>query len=228
MPRRRQPPALIAPIQAAPVPVDQKDRDHSPVANSGHGPGVADTRAALMQMWWRIRNQMRDIEAAVTDEQRFGASPTSLFQGECFWRAYLYCQMHYPVPGIWYVYGESSLGAAVGIGLHAWVELPGDVVFDGTLQRFYCRAAYYERLHARAYYRFTAEAAGHIFIELERRLGNVVWYWDTYLGLPCSRQDDPPLQIDLAEAERLIASSSRLPAFEKPCRRRKGPSSSPV
>jgi hypothetical protein len=40
---------------------------------------------------------------------------------------------------MWLVHGEYGLGQR-----HAWVELPGDVVFDGVLQRFYKKLAYYD------------------------------------------------------------------------------------
>ena len=31
---------------------------------------------------------------------------------------------------------------------HAWVELPGDVVFDGVVQRFFTRGSYYAAMSA--------------------------------------------------------------------------------
>ena len=31
---------------------------------------------------------------------------------------------------------------------HAWVELPGEVVFDGVVQAFFTRASYYEVMGA--------------------------------------------------------------------------------
>lgn len=189
---------------------------------------AAEVTARLGHMWRSIRDGMRDIEAAVPDDYRFGTSPDEVYQGQCFWQAYIYAQMHYPRHGFLYAYGEAALGALFGVGLHAWVELPGEVVFDGTLQRFYRRPAYYERQHARPYYLFTAEAAGRVFVELDDRLGKVVWYWDHFLGLPWSHPGDPPLRIDLAEAERRMATSPRMPPPRKPKRRRPAAGRSPA
>ena len=59
------------------------------------------------------------------------------------------------------MHGTAAPGAAVWA--HAWVELPGGLVFDGVRQRFYDRAGYYRVLRrtAEAIYR-PAEAAARL------------------------------------------------------------------
>src|ERR1019366_9751139 len=47
---------------------------------------------------------------------------------------------------------------AMRIPDEGWVELPGNVVFDGVLQRFYDLGKYYESEYARPWYRFTRRA----------------------------------------------------------------------
>lgn len=49
---------------------------------------------------------------------------------------------------------------------HAWVELPGDIVFDGVLQRFYLKDAYYKYYEIIKLNEYTVDEAcqvGHEF-----------------------------------------------------------------
>ena len=50
--------------------------------------------------------------------------------------------------------GRIADGDGAGIA-HSWLELPGDVVFDGVTQRFYRQTAYYERRGAEVDRTFT-------------------------------------------------------------------------
>lgn len=42
---------------------------------------------------------------------------------------------------------------------HAWVELPGDIVFDGVLQRFYRKMDYYKYYNAIKVYEYAYDEA---------------------------------------------------------------------
>lgn len=53
---------------------------------------------------------------------------------------------------------------ATGIG-HAWVELPGNVVFDGTVQRYFDKGDYYRTLDAREERRYTPEQARKMMVK---------------------------------------------------------------
>ena len=118
--------------------------------------------------------------------------------------AWLYVVSHDHVEGIHYVVGEAYVG---GHGLHAWVELPNDLVFDGVMQRFYPRAAYYDRQNARVYYRYTGAAAVQIHRALDRKFGDeATWAWHHYLGLPWG-DASAPLLIDSDQAVRLLAEN---------------------
>jgi hypothetical protein len=59
------------------------------------------------------------------------------FPGCCYETALRFCRAHPEEHGL-----VVALGQVDGCD-HVWVELPGDVVFDGTFQRFYAREAYY-------------------------------------------------------------------------------------
>lgn len=54
----------------------------------------------------------------------------------------------FKVPEDWFSYME-----------HAWVELPGDIIFDGVLQRFYRKVDYYNYYHAVKVYEYTCDEA---------------------------------------------------------------------
>jgi hypothetical protein len=153
-------------------------------------------------MIFRIREQMKDVEVVPPDELRSLSDPSRVYARWCFEMAYLYVVSHDHVEGIHYVVGEASVG---GCGLHAWVELPNDVVFDGVMQRFYRREAYDERQHVKVYYRYTGAAAVEIVVALRRKLGNeATWAWHLHLGLPWG-QASAPLLIDSDLAVRLLA-----------------------
>lgn len=58
------------------------------------------------------------------------------------------------LPRSWLVHGTRPNG-----GGHAWVELPGEVIFDGVYQRFCAKRSYYRVQKARAYQKFRPGAA---------------------------------------------------------------------
>ncbi len=82
------------------------------------------------------------------------------YPGQCFERAFRYMAEHRHIPGAVLVHG-SCYPPEHPTGMppvdHAWVELPGDVVFDGVQHEFYDRHDYYRVLQAQkgvAYTRF--------------------------------------------------------------------------
>jgi hypothetical protein len=86
------------------------------------------------------------------------------------------------------------------------VELPGNIVFDGVLQRFYDRTQYYRSENARPWYRFTWSAVRWV---LEQDLPN--WRWDRCLGLPWARSASDStaevLVVDREDAERFLCAA---------------------
>jgi hypothetical protein len=71
----------------------------------------------------------------------------------------------------WLVHGSCFLGSLDGA--HAWVELPGGIVFDGVYQRFCDRRSYYRTQHAAAFQKYRPAAAFAIMAHLIRNDPNV-------------------------------------------------------
>jgi hypothetical protein len=100
-------------------------------------------------------------ESRIPPEARRGTYPRRSFPGQCFPRALNYTIDNHDFDGLLLVHGkycERELD-------HAWAELPGGVVFDGVLQRFYSLDGYYWGARARkviAYTPFQAARLGSL------------------------------------------------------------------
>jgi hypothetical protein len=165
--------------------------------------------------------------AEVTDVPevwRAGTTPETLRPGECFFRSFRYVSEHFAsgVP-MWLVHGEYLLGAR-----HAWVELPDAVVFDGVMQRFYRRDAYYSIQVARAWYKFESPAALIIAANLTVGEDGLVPYgaWDVILKLPWADPDNPTM-IDADRATDLLVTSGLRPDLAGFCRRKRARPAAP-
>lgn len=125
---------------------------------------------------------------------------TQQFPQQCFHEACRYVQLN-RIAGMTYVLGTAVCG---GMQQHAWVELPDNIVFDGTLQRFYDRTKYYDSECAMPWYRFTRNAVKWI---LKQKFATSRWDWE--LGLPWAKSamdlSAEVLLVDRADAERYFA-----------------------
>jgi hypothetical protein len=153
--------------------------------------------------------RLRPAEVAdVPEDWRVGITPEMLRPGECFVRSFRYVSEHFAsgVPML-LVHGEYLLGAR-----HAWVELPDAIVYDGVMQRFYRRDAYYSLQAARPWYKFESPAALIIAANLPvGEDGQVSYgYWDVILRLPWADPDNPTL-IDHDRAVELLVTSGLRP-----------------
>jgi hypothetical protein len=149
-----------------------------------------------------VQEQLARLASAEVDvPRRFSlrTRPDHLFPTLCFSKACLYVVTH-RVRGIRYVFGTARGG---GMGEHGWVELPGRIVFDGVLQRFYDLDKYYECEAARPWYRFTRSAVVWL---LGQELPQ--WRWDWAMMLPWARSALDPaaevLLIDRKDAENYL------------------------
>lgn len=66
--------------------------------------------------------------------------------GRCYREALEYVMEHENIQPIRLVHGR--ICGCNGYIDHAWVELPGDIVFDGVTQRFYVKVCFYENWKA--------------------------------------------------------------------------------
>jgi hypothetical protein len=100
-----------------------------------------------------VRESMRPFEVVPDPPYRLNRRPR-LYPKGCFVRAYRYVMDH------------STTEALLVHGLyhdvldHAWVEIPGGVVYDGVLDRFYQAEAYYLAMKAEPLAKYTAKEAG--------------------------------------------------------------------
>jgi hypothetical protein len=151
--------------------------------------------------------RLAPAEISVCRRYALYTTPLRRFPTQCFNKACYYMMTH-RIKGIEYVFG-SSLGGGLG-GNHAWVELPGGVVFDGVLQRFYRKDDYYRIECARPWYRYTRSAVLYLIESLTVN-GNIDYRWHDPLGLPWAMSAHDPsveaLLVDRRMAERRLAAS---------------------
>jgi hypothetical protein len=105
------------------------------------------------------QHALASCEVAVPKEWSVGTRPGKERQGECFRAALSYVFRH-EIPGLVLVHG--TIEQPVGRIEHAWVELPGDIVFDGVAQRFYRRDGYYATMGAIKNHAYTPVQAGKL------------------------------------------------------------------
>jgi len=92
-------------------------------------------------------------------------APLSELIGDCYRLAY-YFVLHDAPEGAHLVHGHIREGGASSHYTgHAWVELPGDIVYDGVLQRFYRCECYYATRHARRSFAFLKVDAVETFFQ---------------------------------------------------------------
>lgn len=113
---------------------------------------------------------VRSQEEIIRDMSNFEVQPLEQFKTntvgkyypkECFHRSYLYIT-HVKLPGAVLVHGKYAPfleEEPYHYFEHAWVELPGDIVFDGVLQKFYQKGAYYKYYKAENVVEYTLEEA---------------------------------------------------------------------
>lgn len=69
--------------------------------------------------------------------------PRRRYPQQCYARTVKYVLDHSDIDGLRLVHGVVSHAPHFVPLDHAWVELPGEVVFDGVVQAFFTRASYY-------------------------------------------------------------------------------------
>ena len=102
----------------------------------------------------------------VPEEWRQNVRPRRRFPKDCFYRSWRYVLDH-DAPEARLVHGTYApdlLSGTPGVN-HAWVELPGGIVFDGVYQRFFVGAAYYVAMNCIAEVSYTPEEAARLVIE---------------------------------------------------------------
>ncbi len=88
-----------------------------------------------------FKRLLAECEVEVAAPLREGTSPGRIYHKRCFSRAFDYAG-HHRAAGPVLCHGM-LLGGSGWYFLHAWVEMSGDVVFDGVVQMFCSREGYY-------------------------------------------------------------------------------------
>jgi hypothetical protein len=161
-------------------------------------------------------HQLRSAEVEVPEAWRVGIDPRIRYPGECYIRAFRYVWdlvgRIKPNDQVWLVHGEYGLSTG-----HAWVELPGDAVFDGVLQRFYEKRGYYEIHSASPWYKYSPLAASVIGLSMPKDSSGK-WRcgaWHIVLKLPWADPQNPT-EIDHHRAIELLIASGLRPDLAKP------------
>ena len=102
-------------------------------------------REALRDGFRRVGHQL--LESAVRADVDAGWAvrtwPRRRYPQQCYPRTVKYVFDHPEIDGLRLVHGVVSHAPSFVPLDHAWVELPGGVVFDGVVQAFFTRESYY-------------------------------------------------------------------------------------
>jgi hypothetical protein len=109
-----------------------------------------ERRAALTAGFQRVGAELLfsarqvDVDAA----WKRGTWPRRRYPQQCYARTAKYMLQHLEIEGAQLVHGMIAHAPHFAPLAHAWVELPGEVVFDGVVQAFFERASYYKVMGA--------------------------------------------------------------------------------
>jgi hypothetical protein len=126
---------------------------------------------------------MEAHQVTVDDRLSRGTHPGRDYRGRCYEMAWKYFITHYvQEPALRLVHG--TLHMAGRPFPHAWVELPGSIVFDPVDQRFYTLEDYYREEQAEAEAIYTPAEAGQV----ATRTKHAGPWHDTTLGAHTARR----------------------------------------
>jgi hypothetical protein len=102
--------------------------------------------------------------------------PRRRYPQQCYGRTVKFMHDHPDIVGLRLIHGVVSHRPRFVPFDHAWVELPGDVVFDAVVQRFFTRASYYAVMAPVALDAYSGEEVGKL-VARHRHPGpwNVKW-----------------------------------------------------
>ena len=107
-------------------------------------------RAALTAGFQRVGSELlhsaRQVEVDAGWKRR--TWPRRRYPQQCYARTTKYMLQHLEIAGAQLVHGMIAHAPHFVPMAHAWVELPGNVVFDGVVQAFFTRDSYYAVMSA--------------------------------------------------------------------------------
>jgi hypothetical protein len=102
-------------------------------------------RQALSDGFRRVGSELLACAEQVSVQAAWarGTWPRRRYPQQCYAKTLKYVVDHPEIHGMRLIHGIVSHAAHRIPFEHAWVELPGDVVFDGVVQAFFTRFSYY-------------------------------------------------------------------------------------
>ena len=135
-------------------------------------------REALRDGFGRVGSQLLASAEQVSVESAWarGTWPRRRYPQQCYAKTVKYVFDHPEIKGTRLVHGVVSHAPHFVPLDHAWVELPGDIVFDGVVQTFFTRSSYYSVMAAVALDAYSAAATRRL-VDTHRRPGpwNAKW-----------------------------------------------------
>jgi hypothetical protein len=118
-----------------------------------------DRRDALAEGFMRVGRELlrTGIQVSVDASWSRRTWPRRRYPQQCYPRTTKYVLEHADIPGMRLVHGVASHAPHFVPLDHAWVLLPGNVVFDGVVQAFFTHASYYSVMAAVALDTYSAE-----------------------------------------------------------------------
>jgi hypothetical protein len=107
-------------------------------------------REALNGGFWRVGRELLSSAERVSVEAPWARRtwPRRRYPQQCYAKTAKYIVDHPEIIGMRLIHGVVSHAAHLIPFDHAWVELPGDIVFDGVVQTFFTRVSYYRVMAA--------------------------------------------------------------------------------
>ena len=117
-------------------------------------------REALRDGFTRVGSQLLFCAEQVSVEPGWarGTRPHRRYPQQCYAKTVKYVLDHPEISAAQLVHGVVSHAPHFVPLDHAWVELPGDIVFDGVVQSFFSRSSYYAVMAAVALDAYSAAA----------------------------------------------------------------------
>jgi hypothetical protein len=146
------------------VPRSRKNENDRIYLTRGAREGLAkldpSRRAALIDGFGRVGRQLLSSAERVVVEPGWVRRtwPHRRYPQQCYSRTMKYILDHTDIPGMRLIHGVVSHAPHFAPLDHAWVELPGEIVFDGVVQTFFTRSSYYDVMAAVALDAYSAAA----------------------------------------------------------------------
>jgi hypothetical protein len=135
-------------------------------------------RQVLQDAFLRVGGELLASAERVTVEPDWARRtwPRRRYPQQCYARTSRYVLDHLQIEGMRLVHGVVSHGPRFVPFDHAWVEMPGDVVFDGVVQLFFTRPSYYAVMSAMTLDTYSAAETVHL-VESHKHPGpwNASW-----------------------------------------------------